>query len=135
MTEKDLFEYLRCKNKIKKLLRNLEECNEYLTSPKSCNLTSIPGGTGDDEARMIFLDRKTKIKRQIEELVMLRDLAEHKLDMVSDKLEEDLDIDIFDYLYRKGLDISDIAITLAYTRSWIYKRRKHILLIAAGIQA
>ena len=133
MTEKDLYEYLRYKNKIKKLLRDYEECNEYLNSPKSCNLTSLPGGNGDDEVRMVFYDQKSKIKTQIDEFINLRDLAERRLNKVSDKLEKNLDVDIFDYLYRKGFDMSDIAITLSYTRSWISKRRKIILDIAANI--
>lgn len=133
MTEKDLYEYIKRDREVKRKLAEYKELGARMASPKSCNLTSIPGGNGDDDAFMVIMDTRTKLLSEIRECEALRYIAKSRLDRVSNELFDNLDIQIFDYIFRDGLEISDVARKISYSESSIYKRRKGILAVANNI--
>ena len=134
MTERDLYEYLRYEKEIKRLRAKYNECELYMNSTKSPNLALAPG-SGDGEERLaMILDRRSKILAKIESCRVLCDIAEKKLDAVSDMLVNELQINVFDMLYRKGYEVIDIANKLRYTHQHIYRQRKAILNIASDLK-
>ena len=102
MTERDLLDFIVQEKKLKKLLDYYKELGDKMSLPKSPNLASIPGGGGDGEERLdLIMDRRTHIKGKIDECRILRDLAEKKLDRAAEILVDELQIDVFDLLYRQ----------------------------------
>ena len=134
MTEKQLYEYLYYDRRVKRLVADLKEYEKAMCSPNSPNIKGIPGGNGDDRIHDM-LDRKTAIARKIEEYAALRAVAERRLDKASAVLETELQIDLFELLYRKGLDVKDAAKELTYSAPYIYQLRKIILELIKDISA
>lgn len=134
MTERNLYEYLRYKKEIKRLRAKYNECELYMNSPNSPNLASVPGGGDGEEKLMKLMDERREIERKIEELVSLRNVAEKKLDRVSEILVNPIEIDVFNLLFREGRTVAQIAIDLSYTKAHIYRQRNIILKTASAIQ-
>ena len=134
MTERDLYEYLRYKKEIKRLRAKYHECELYMNSPKYPNLASVPGGGDGEEKLMKLMDERREIERKIEELVSLRNVAEKRLDRVSEILVNPLEVDVLNLLYREGRTVVQIAVDLSYTKMHIYRQRKSILATISALQ-
>lgn len=132
MTEHDLYEYLRQQRKIKRLRAEFKECEVFMTSPKSPNITGVAGGNEDDKLDKL-IDRRNAINKKIEECVALRDVAERMLDRVSELLDNELTENVFNMLYRKGHDIDYISRELSYSKAHIYRQRSNVLTIIARL--
>jgi hypothetical protein len=127
MTEAQLLEYVKYNNKIKKLVEEYRECGEMLACPKSPNLKSIPGGGENDEKLLKLIDRRQVLEKKIEECAVLRELADKRLDKVSELLLSDVHVKVFDKLYRIGLSVKDTAKELNYCYGNVYRIRNCIL--------
>ena len=127
MTEAQLFEYVKYDRKIRNLITEYRECGELLSCPKSPDLKSIPGGGGGEDKLLKLIDRRAVIEKKIEECAVLRELADKRLDKVSELLEPDVHIKIFNKLYREGLSVKDTAKELCYCYGNVYRIRKYIL--------
>lgn len=134
MTERDLYEFLAQERKIKRLLAEYKECEGVMCSPKSPGISGAPGGNGGEDKLMKLIDRRVSIQKKIEECAALRDVAERRLDRAAEALKTELQTDVFNLLYRKGYEISDIAATLCYHKSHIYRQRTAILEIVATLK-
>ena len=133
MTEKDLYQFLNHDKEIKSLYSEYKLCGVYMSEPKSPNMTSIPGGNGGEDKLMELMDRRKSIYRKIEERVALRDIAERELDRVAAKISDDLQLKVFKMLYKIGYDVPEIAATLSYHKSHIYRQRRAILKLVAPL--
>lgn len=133
MIEKDLKEYIIQERRLKRLIAEYKDLGANMCMPKSPNLSALPGGGDGEEKLALIMDKRTKLMAKIEACRVLRDIAEKKLDTVSDNLDNELQISVFDMLYRKGYEPADIAVKLKYCKVHIYRQRNAILNIAAKL--
>lgn len=134
MTERELLEYVIQERRLKRLIAEYKELGNNMCLPKSPNMCTIPGGGDGEEKLAMIMDKRSKILAKIESCRVLRDIAEKKLEAVSEMLVDELQIDVFDMLYRKGYEVIDISNKLRYTQQHIYRQRKAILNIATNLK-
>lgn len=133
MTEKDLLAYQRCQREIKRLRARYKEEEERMLCPRSPNMDGMPRGNGSDDPFLDILDRRKKLKEQLDRIIEDRVVAERQLERAYSILTSELARDVFILFYRDGKSVADIADSLTYSISHIYKIRREILTEIAAI--
>jgi DNA-directed RNA polymerase specialized sigma subunit len=133
MTEKDLLAYQRCQREIKRLRARYKEEEERMLCPRSPNMDGMPRGNGSDDPFLDILDRRKKLKEELDRIIEDRVIAERKLDRAYSILSDELARDVFILLYRDGKSVADIADRLTYSTSHIYTVRREILMEIATL--
>lgn len=126
MTEEQLYAYRRCENKMQRLMLEFKKCTILLSSAKSQNFKSIPG-SGNEDKLCELLDRRDDICNRMLKCRAMQAEEEKRLDEASEHLADKTLIDVFDKLYRDGLDITETAKAMNYSPGSIYRYRKIIL--------
>ena len=133
MTERDLYKYIDYKKRVKRLEADITALYGVMGTPSSPNISPVPSDhSGDIADRLAFeIDEINRLRSKLEEARRECAIAALRLDDLERRLDKDIERVVLDYLYRKDIDIKDIAKRLKYSESHIYRFRSDILTVAS----